>query len=88
MIQTVDFVPQKQKGGLFKSDKIEAFKDVVTAMNDWRSKNDVNIISIETVVLPNIHDTDEEGSEDTELWTGNASSTSWHQIIRIWFTSK
>ncbi len=88
MIKHIDFTPKvTQKGGLFKSAQIEKFQDVVDQMNEWRNANGSNnIVSIETVVLPNIHDADEEGSEDTMLGTGRESSSHWYQLIRVWYT--
>ncbi len=87
MIKHIDFTPEvTKKGGLFKSAQIERFQDVVDRMNEWRKSDSSNIISIETVVLPNIHDADEEGSEDTMLGTGRESSSHWYQLIRVWYT--
>ncbi len=86
MIKSRDFVPEKKKGGLFKSGKIEDFQSVINTMNEWiEQQNNISVINVESVVLPNIHDAEEQGSEDTELWTGATSSTSWHQLIRLWY---
>ncbi len=86
-ISTKDFVPEKKKGGMFKSGSIQHFDEVTQAMNQWISEVNPDIISIETVVLPNIHDKQEEGSHDTELWTGGESSSQWYQLIRVWYRS-
>lgn len=86
-ISTKDFVPEKKKGGMFKSGSIQHFEEVAQAMNKWVAEVKPDIISIETVVLPNIHDKEEEGSHDTELWTGGESSSQWYQLIRIWYKS-
>ncbi|MEP5613937.1 MAG: hypothetical protein ABJP45_16920 [Cyclobacteriaceae bacterium] len=89
MIKHIDFTPKvTKKGGLFKSTEIEKFQDIVDTMNDWRKTNSVDVINIETVVLPNIHEADEEGSEDTMLGTGRESSSHWYQLIRIWYTEQ
>lgn len=81
-----DFVPAKVKGGMFKSSKVQHFDEIVADMNKWIGENPTHkIVSVETVVLPNIHDKDEEGSEDTELWTGGESSSQWYQLIRVWY---
>ncbi|MBV6647916.1 MAG: hypothetical protein KI790_20820 [Cyclobacteriaceae bacterium] len=84
MIQVKDFVPEKKKGGLFKSGSVQHFEEVLTAANQWISENNINVVNVETVVLPNIHDSQEEGSQDTELWTGGESSSQWYQLIRVW----
>jgi hypothetical protein len=91
MIKIKDFVPKLEKrGSLFKPSKVQDFKLVIDEMNEWVSINDskIDIFNIETVLLPNIHEPTEEGSEDTELWTGTASSSSWHQLIRVWYKEK
>ena len=86
MINHIDFTPQvTKKGGLFKTAKIESFQDIVDAMNEWIAKENPEVVSVETVCLPNIHDSDEEGSEDTMLGTGRESSSHWYQFIRVWY---
>jgi len=85
MIQVKDFVPEKSKGSLFKSGKIQQFDEVLKEMNSWIETNNIEVVSIETVVLPNIHDSQEEGSQDTELFTGGESSSHWYQIMRVWY---
>ena len=86
-ISTKDFVPEKKKGGMFKSGSIQQFDEVAQAMNAWVKEINPDIVNIETVVLPNIHDKQEEGSQDTELWTGGESSSQWYQLIRVWYRS-
>lgn len=84
-ITNKDFTPQiLKKGGLFKTTEIETFDDLEAAMNKWINEENVDVVNIETVVLPNIHDADEQGSEDTMLGTGRESSSNWYQLIRVW----
>lgn len=86
MIKSIDFAPKiTKKGGLFKSAQIEGFQEIVKDMNDWISANNAEVINVETVLLPNIYDPDEEGSEDTMLGTGGQSNVSWYQLIRLWY---
>ena len=86
MIKNIDFTPQiTRKGGFFKSDEIENFESTVAQMNEWIEANKPDIINVETVVLPNIHDSDEEGSGDTMLRTGKDGVSHWYQLIRIWY---
>ncbi|MEP4531862.1 MAG: hypothetical protein ABJ004_02170 [Cyclobacteriaceae bacterium] len=81
-----DFVPEKSKGGMFKSGKVQHFDEVLASMNQWIDGNpNIEIVNIETVLLPNIHDSNEEGSQDTELWTGGESSSQWYQLLRVWY---
>ena len=81
-----DFVPEKSKGGMFKSGRIQSFQEVLEAANLWIKENPaIDVLNVETVVLPNIHESDEEGSMDTELWTGGESSSHWYQLLRVWY---
>ena len=86
-IAIIDFVPEKKKGGMFKKGSVEHFDEVLQKLNSWIAQDNPDVINIETVVLPNIHDSEEEGSQDTELWTGGESSSQWYQLIRVWYRS-
>ena len=85
MIKCKDFVPEKKKGGLFKAGSVQHFDEVLQEVDAWLAAEKVEVINIETVVLPNIHESDEEGSQDTELWTGGESSSKWYQLVRVWY---
>jgi hypothetical protein len=55
----------------------------VASMNAWLEDNPVEVITVETVTLPNIHSDEEEGTVDTELSaTGYAL---WYQFVRLWY---
>lgn len=86
MIKHIDFEPKIiQKGGLFKAEAVESFKELMSDANKWIDENNPDIINIETVLLPNIFDPDEEGSEDTRLGTGRENNSHWYQVIRVWY---
>lgn len=82
-----DFLPKLLK---YKPEEkileFEPFPNLVKSVNVWTKVNDVNIINIETLVLPNIFSTREHGSGDTCLITNQ--TTAWHQIIRVWYRPK
>jgi len=85
MIEFKDFVPEmKDKGGLFRQPGMEELAEALEKANEWIAANNVDIVNVETVALPNIHNPGEEGSTDTRLYdTGNM--TTWHQFIRVWY---
>jgi hypothetical protein len=86
MIKHTDFSPKvTKKGGLFSAEQVENFEEVMDDLNNWVQETNPDVISIETVVLPNIYDPDEEGSEDTRLGTGRENSSHWYQVIRVWY---
>ena len=87
MIAFADFVPEvKVKGGLFQLQVTEELTEPLGRANEWIARESIDVINVETVVLPNIHESSEEGSTDTHLYTsGNANY--WHQFIRVWYRS-
>lgn len=88
MISFRDFTPAvKDRGGLFRQPTMEELSAAVARANEWAADNDIQVINIETVVLPNIHLPGEEGSADTQLHTSGDMGSRWHQFIRVWYQS-
>jgi hypothetical protein len=86
MLQFQDFVPKMIAAPAFlRSAEFESFEAALAAANHWLHQNQIEIVHIETVVLPNIWSRYEEGSTDTELGTSGESPSHWHQFIRIWY---
>ena len=84
MIEFYDFVPKvMDKGGFLKAAKLEELRDVMEDVNFWVKANNIDVINIETVVLPNIHQ--EEGSQDTNLHTSGEMRSNWYQFVRVWY---
>ena len=85
MLKYKDFVPRQLKApGVFDQGEHESFDHAVEAANQWISSNSIQLISLETVVLPNIWSRWEEGSSDASIGTGEAPSR-WHQFLRCWY---
>ncbi len=82
MIRFKDFAPQITKQGFFKKE-FQSFDEAVSAVNDWVSRHQVDVINIETVVLPEMWS--EEGTTDTNLTTSGDMMNSWYQFIRLWY---
>ena len=86
MIKFKDFVPEEvTKSGFFSSAKLEELNDSLSRANIWIEKENINPLNIETVVLPNIHKSSEDGSTDTEIRTSGDMSSNWYQFIRVWY---
>jgi len=86
MIQFRDFVPKMiSEPGLFKLGEYESLDDALAAANQWIQEDDIHVINIETVVLPNIWSRWEEGSEDVALGSSGEMKSHWHQFIRCWY---
>jgi hypothetical protein len=85
MLRYRDFVPQMTKpAALFSPAEHESFDAALAAANSWIKQDEIRVVSIETVVLPNIWNRFEEGSRDTALGVGDSVSF-WHQFIRVWY---
>ena len=83
-IKYLDFLPREiPRGGLFGGVDRSGFDTCVAAMNDWLADNAVDIVRVETVTLPNMHNAVEEGSGDTELHA--SPRTVWYQFVRLWY---
>lgn len=86
MIKCKDFVPEIiNAGGFFTQAKAQEFQTCIDLANEWIAGQEIELINIETVVLPNIHDELEEGSMDTNLDTLGDTTSSWNQFIRVWY---
>jgi hypothetical protein len=70
---------------MFNQGEHETFDAAVLAANQWLAENKVNVINLETVVLPNIWSRWEEGSGDAAIGTGGGSPSHWHQFLRCWY---
>ncbi|MDC3379241.1 hypothetical protein OAX78_03060 [Planctomycetota bacterium] len=81
-----DFAPEKLTGaGFFSSADYASFEASVAAASAWITEAGVDVISVETVVLPNIWSRREDGTADPDLRTSTQAPTSWHQFVRVWY---
>lgn len=86
MIKFRDFEPrQTSAGGFFTAATYESMQDVMVDVNKLISRDGVQLVNIETVVLPNIHRSGEEGTEDASIRTSGEMMSTWHQFIRVWY---
>jgi len=89
MLEFKDFVPELlETGKFFSHAEYETFGSAVRRAGDWMSQPMINVVNVETVVLPNIHDRYENGSADISLRTKGDASSTWHQIVRVWYQTE
>jgi hypothetical protein len=89
MLRHEDFVPKMVKAQKFLSPaEYESFDAALEDANRWIQENNIRVVNVETVVLPNIWSRYEEGSGDTSLGTSGESPSFWHQFIRVWYEAK
>ncbi|MFT4559657.1 MAG: hypothetical protein ACI92S_005049 [Planctomycetaceae bacterium] len=79
-----DFIPQQTSGpGFFTSAEYESFDEALKAANSFVVGRELNVLNVETVVLPNVWN--EEGTTDASIRTSGDVSATWHQFIRVWY---
>ena len=79
-----DFFPAVLESGFF-STKHEALAATVVRASDWVSEAGVQVINVETVVLPNIKNVDD--ASQVETYTSGEMSSHWYQFVRVWYES-
>ena len=83
-----DFWPrQLKRGGLVKKAQWQPFEMAMKKANAWVKKEGVKVINIETVVLPNVWESD-LGPEDAKFNTYTDSECIWYQVVRVWYEEK
>ncbi|MFT7639970.1 MAG: hypothetical protein ACI9G1_001708 [Pirellulaceae bacterium] len=81
-----DFLPQMTEAPrLFKVAEYEPFELAVMTANEWIEEHSIDIVNMETVVLPNVWSRFEEGTTDPSLGTSGDSPSHWHQFVRVWY---
>ncbi len=86
MLKYKDFVPKQiEAPGFLNPGEHETFDEAVRAANQWIVENEVKLMSMETVVLPNIWSRWEEGSRDASIGTSGDAPSRWHQFLRCWY---
>lgn len=77
-----DFFPQVTQSG-FLSNDYESFQQVVNRANEWMAGSGVQVLSVETLVLPNV--SNEAEALHTNIRTSGEMSSYWRQILRVWY---
>lgn len=86
MLRYHDFVPLRTAPpGFLKPAEYEPLAAALADANEWIKENDVRVLNVETVVLPNIWSRFEEGTHDPALGISGDSPSFWYQVIRVWY---
>ncbi len=75
-----DFFPTVLRSGFLSSD-YEAFPVVVNRANEWITTSGVQVLNVETLVLPNV--SSETEAQQTNIRTSGEMSSYWRQILRV-----
>ena len=92
MIRYKDFAPRVlEKAAFLSRAKYDTFDHAVEAAGAWIKENNLDVVNIETVVLPNLGtagmlDTEAPRSTNSpELDDFGARYGSWYQFVRVWY---
>jgi hypothetical protein len=90
-----DFVPRAvpMPGGVlnkyFNICTFETFDDALAAANSWIAAESVQVVTVETVVLPNIPNirssSSAQGTAVTEMQASGYGGAHWYQFVRVWY---
>lgn len=82
MIEFKEFVPEVVERG-FLTSRVEEVRQCLQRANEWIASEDIEVINLETIVLPNLHT--EDGPEDTQIHVNTDFAVTWNQFIRVWY---
>jgi hypothetical protein len=77
-----DFFPTVLRKGVLSSD-YEPFSAVVDRANRWIATSGVQVLNVETLVLPNVGS--EVETQQTNIRTSGEMSSYWRQVLRVWY---
>jgi hypothetical protein len=86
-LRYIDFMPKQVRApGLLSEGLYENFDAALAAANQWLADHpSVQLLQVETVVLPNLWNDWEEGTKDGSIATSGDSPSRWHQFLRVWY---
>lgn len=76
---------QLKKPGYFTEGTYAELDQVLDHLNAWVDRTGVEVINIETVVLPNLYSEKEMGSQDVSIRTSGEMLSTWNQFFRVWY---
>ncbi|MFK7801228.1 MAG: hypothetical protein AB8G95_06335 [Anaerolineae bacterium] len=86
MIQYKDFFPNVTNSSLLGIVRAaDSFDAVVKVANNWAASTPVEVVNIETVLIPQYHVVKESPKSQEGVYTEGHNPTHWYQGIRIWY---
>lgn len=93
MIGFKDFLPKKGAKFWTLSQQWESVSDAVDRANEWIQQENVDVINVETVLLPDLRGKSESSSARAVASQSSfsigpfGSATKWRQVVRVWYRS-
>jgi hypothetical protein len=89
MIAFKDFAPQQTSPpGLLKAAEFESLVATVAAANAWIDGHGIDVVYVETVVLPNVWSPHSSGTDDPNQILQGGFAEAWNQFVRVWYRVK
>jgi len=86
MLAFKDFAPQQTSpGGFLKTAKFEPLDAAVAAANAWIDGHGIDVVNVETVVLPNVWSPHSAGTADPNQTLLSGLAEAWNQFVRVWY---
>jgi hypothetical protein len=86
MIAYRDFAPRQLSApALMQPASYESLEQALAAANEWIAANGIDVINVETVILPNLWGPHSHGSSDPNRVVQPSFTTAWNQFIRVWY---
>jgi hypothetical protein len=86
MIAYRDFAPrQLTSAGMLKQATFESLDETLTAANDWIQANALDVLNVETIIMPNNYSAKRHGTADAEMITQSEFAIAWNKFIRVWY---
>jgi hypothetical protein len=86
MIAYRDFAPrQLSAAGFLQPAEHEPLKETLARANDWVREHGIDVLNVETVVLPNLWSPHSEGTTDPNRVLQPGFAEAWNQFIRVWY---
>ena len=85
VIRFKDFLPEIKKQGWF-SNEYATLEETLEKANLWVTQNNVQVLNVETVVLPNLEHRPYQ-TKETKMETFSQVNSYWYQVIRVWYQS-
>jgi len=88
MIAFKDFLPRQiRKQGFIKPPQWETMEQAVAAANEWIREQEVAVVNVETVVVPDLY---RKGARTEGGGLSGVSNgpTGWSQFVRVWYRAE
>ena len=90
MLRFKDFVPKLiEAGGFFQAERYESTEQCLIRLNNYIEDNNLNVMNIETVILPNIF-LNNPGRTDAPAFSTHSGTSGradrYHPVFRVWYS--